>query len=225
MKKNSKRNHASRVSDIESNSVDAEKEKKECQNNFVELLPPEVTFKIFSQLDIRSLCRASVTCRSWNHAIRHSDSLWKPHCLTVRAVCQREIDDDLESGYPWRVSFTFAIWSPLDNTVVCLSHTLPSGLKERGFHIQNDIQSGLALGVKVQLYSFPAKRRSPIYPSEFGGHLPHKPQWLHFTPPIQNPQQTVLLTLFCTCEHTHTYINRCVYPCKYLIFSAFQSAF
>ncbi|OWK10085.1 FBXO48, partial [Cervus elaphus hippelaphus] len=102
MKKNSKRNHGSRVSDIELNSVDAEKEKKECQNNFVELLPPEVTFKIFSQLDIRSLCRASVTCRSWNHAIRHSDSLWKPHCLTVRAVCQREIDDDLESGYPWR---------------------------------------------------------------------------------------------------------------------------
>ncbi|DAA24550.1 F-box only protein 48 [Bos indicus] len=103
MKKNSKRNHASRVSDIEWNSVDAEREKKECPNNFVELLPPEVTFKIFSQLDIRSLCRASVTCRSWNHAIRHSDSLWKPHCLTVRAVCQREIDDDLESGYPWRV--------------------------------------------------------------------------------------------------------------------------
>uniref|UniRef100_A0A8C6FLQ7 F-box only protein n=1 Tax=Moschus moschiferus TaxID=68415 RepID=A0A8C6FLQ7_MOSMO len=103
MKKNSKRNHTSRVSDIESKSVDAEKEKKECQNNFVELLPPEVTFKIFSQLDIRSLCRASVTCRSWNHAIRLSDSLWKPHCLTVRAVCQREIDDDLESGYPWRV--------------------------------------------------------------------------------------------------------------------------
>ena len=115
MKKNSKGNHASRVSDIEWNSVAAEREKKECPNNFVELLPPEVTFKIFSQLDIRSLCRASVTCRSWNHAIRHSDSVWKPHCLTVRAVCQREIDDDLESGYPWRVSLTFAIWSPLDN--------------------------------------------------------------------------------------------------------------
>lgn len=99
MKKNSQRNHHSR----ELSSEDAEKEKKENQNNFVELLPPEVTFKIFSQLDIRSLCRASMTCRSWNQTIRHSDSLWKPHCLTVRAVCQREIDDDLESGYPWRV--------------------------------------------------------------------------------------------------------------------------
>lgn len=114
MKKNSQRNHHSR----ELSSEDAEKEKKENQNNFVELLPPEVTFKIFSQLDIRSLCRASMTCRSWNQTIRHSDSLWKPHCLTVRAVCQREIDDDLESGYPWRVSFIFAACSAVDNMVV-----------------------------------------------------------------------------------------------------------
>ncbi|XP_003262530.1 F-box only protein 48 [Nomascus leucogenys] len=103
MDKNSKRNNNSRVSHTEANSVDAEKEKNESQNNFVELLPAEVTFKIFSQLDIRSLCRASLTCRSWNDTIRDSDSLWKPHCMTVRAVCRREIDDDLESGYSWRV--------------------------------------------------------------------------------------------------------------------------
>ncbi|XP_010608000.1 F-box only protein 48 [Fukomys damarensis] len=103
MKKNSKRNNKLRVCDIVLNSVDAEKENKESQNNFVELLPLEVTFKIFSQLDIQSLCRASVTCRSWNHTIRNSDSLWKPHCLTVRAVCRREIDNDLENGYSWRV--------------------------------------------------------------------------------------------------------------------------
>ncbi|KAM8942894.1 F-box only protein 48 [Lycaon pictus] len=103
MQKNSKRNNNSRVSDLELNAADAEKEKKEGQNNFVELLPPEVTFKIFSQLDIRSLCRASITCRSWNNTVRDSDSLWKPHCLTLRAVCQREIDNDVESGYSWRV--------------------------------------------------------------------------------------------------------------------------
>lgn len=69
MQKNSKRNNNSRVSDLELNAADAEKEKKEGQNNFVELLPPEVTFKIFSQLDIRSLCRASITCRSWNNTV------------------------------------------------------------------------------------------------------------------------------------------------------------
>lgn len=103
MQRISRRNINSRVSDIELNSVDAEKEKKENQNNFVELLPPEVTFKIFSQLDVWSLCRASVTCRSWNYTIRNSDSLWKPHCLALRAVCQREIDDDVESGYCWKV--------------------------------------------------------------------------------------------------------------------------
>ncbi|XP_033095173.1 F-box only protein 48 isoform X1 [Trachypithecus francoisi] len=103
MHKNSKRNSNSRVSHTEANSVDAEKEKNESENNFVELLPQELTLKIFSQLDIRSLCRASLTCRSWNDAIRNSDSLWKPHCMTVRAVCRREIDDDLESGYSWRV--------------------------------------------------------------------------------------------------------------------------
>ncbi|XP_008576055.1 PREDICTED: F-box only protein 48 [Galeopterus variegatus] len=103
MQKNSKRNNNSRVSDIELNSVDAEKGKNESQNNFVELLPPEVALKIFTHLDIRSLCRASATCWSWNYTIRNSDFLWKPHCLTVRAVCRREIDDDLESGYSWRV--------------------------------------------------------------------------------------------------------------------------
>ncbi|XP_076990552.1 F-box only protein 48 [Tamandua tetradactyla] len=101
MQKNSKRSNNSRVCDVELNSVDAEK-KKASQSNF-ELLPPEVILKIFRQLDIQSLCRASVTCRSWNHTIRNCDSLWKPHCLTVRAVCQREIDDDVESGFSWRV--------------------------------------------------------------------------------------------------------------------------
>ncbi|XP_008072443.1 F-box only protein 48 [Carlito syrichta] len=103
MQKNSKKNNNSRVANIELNSVDTEKEKHKSQNDFVELLPLEIIFKIFSQLDIRSLCRASVTCKSWNHTIRNSDSLWKPHCMTVRAVCRREIDDDLESGYSWRV--------------------------------------------------------------------------------------------------------------------------
>lgn len=121
MQRISRRNINSRVSDIELNSVDAEKEKKENQNNFVELLPPEVTFKIFSQLDVWSLCRASVTCRSWNYTIRNSDSLWKPHCLALRAVCQREIDDDVESGYCWKVSFIIIVCSVLDHMVLGLS--------------------------------------------------------------------------------------------------------
>ncbi|XP_059043838.1 F-box only protein 48 [Mustela lutreola] len=124
MQKNSERNHNSRISGIELNSVDAEKEKKKSQNNFVELLPPEVTFKIFSQLDIGSLCRASLTCKSWNNIVRNSDSLRKPHCLTLGTVCQREIDDDLESGYSWRISLVFVVYSVFDNVVVGQLHLL-----------------------------------------------------------------------------------------------------
>ncbi|XP_054442923.1 F-box only protein 48 [Pteronotus mesoamericanus] len=98
MQNNSKKNNNLRVSDIELSSVDAE----ESQNNIFECLPLEITLRIFSWLDIQSLCRASMTCRSWNYKIRTNDSLWKPHCLAVRAVCKKEIDDDLKNGYSWR---------------------------------------------------------------------------------------------------------------------------
>lgn len=87
------------------NSADAEWGRASSQGDFVERLPPEVTVKIFSQLDIQSLCRASETCRRWNLTIRDNDDVWKPHCLTARAVCQREIDDDRKSGYTWRETF------------------------------------------------------------------------------------------------------------------------
>ncbi|XP_029339894.1 F-box only protein 48 [Mus caroli] len=103
MKKTSKKNNNFKIPGTELNSADAERGKKESRSNFVELLPLEVTYKIFSQLDIQSLCRASRTCTGWNRAIRNNDSLWKPHCLTIRTVCQREVDDDIKSGYTWRV--------------------------------------------------------------------------------------------------------------------------
>ncbi|XP_036903975.1 F-box only protein 48 [Sturnira hondurensis] len=98
MQHNSERNNNSKVSDTELNPVDAE----ESQNNFFKRLPPEVTSRIFSLLDVQSLCRASMTCQSWNLDIRLNDSLWKPHCLALKAVCRKEIEDDLKSGYSWR---------------------------------------------------------------------------------------------------------------------------
>lgn len=122
MQNNAKRNNNSRVSDIELNSVDAE----ESQNKFFEQLPPEVTLCIFSWLDVQSLCRVSMTFRSWNQKIRANDSLWKPHCLALRAVCKREIDDDLKSGYSWRVSLIFVICIVLNNMVGDLKPILPS---------------------------------------------------------------------------------------------------
>lgn len=85
------------------NAADTEQGRTASQSSF-DLLPPEVTYKIFSQLDIQSLCRASETCWGWNRTIRNNDALWKPHCLTARAVCPREIDGDIKHGYTWRVT-------------------------------------------------------------------------------------------------------------------------
>nr|KAF6307882.1 F-box protein 48 [Myotis myotis] len=96
------------------------------QNNFFMWLPQEVTLYIFSQLDIQSLCRASMTCMSWFATIRNNDRLWKPHCLAVRAVCRREVDDDRKSGYSWRVSIIFVVCSILKYTVVGVNQTLLS---------------------------------------------------------------------------------------------------
>ncbi|XP_014344386.1 F-box only protein 48 [Latimeria chalumnae] len=78
--------------------------------NFVELLPPEVTVKIFNYLDIKSLCNASVTCKTWNSLIEESDYLWKNHCSAVRAVCQKEIDRDRDNGCSWKVTLLRNFW-------------------------------------------------------------------------------------------------------------------
>ncbi|KAG7492818.1 hypothetical protein MATL_G00019110 [Megalops atlanticus] len=74
-----------------------------CGHNFAETLPVEMCVNIFSKLDIKSLCSAAVTCKQWNHIIEKSDHLWRNHCLTVRAVCQREVDGDREEGLSWKV--------------------------------------------------------------------------------------------------------------------------
>uniref|UniRef100_A0A8D0GNJ6 F-box protein 48 n=1 Tax=Sphenodon punctatus TaxID=8508 RepID=A0A8D0GNJ6_SPHPU len=80
------------------------------QEDFVALLPPEVSIKIFSKLDIQSLCYAAMTCKNWNHAIENCDHLWKNHCLSVRALCQREIDDDRGNGYSWKITLLRNYW-------------------------------------------------------------------------------------------------------------------
>jgi len=74
--------------------------------DFVALLPPEVSSRIFSDLDVESLCHAAVTCKGWHRVIESNDRLWRPHCLSARAVCQREIDCDRGNGYSWKVNLT-----------------------------------------------------------------------------------------------------------------------
>ncbi|ROL46541.1 F-box only protein 48 [Anabarilius grahami] len=74
------------------------------QQNFAETLPAEMSVRIFSELDFRSLCRASLTCRQWNDIIEGSDHLWRSHCLTVLAVCRREVNGDRLDGCSWKVA-------------------------------------------------------------------------------------------------------------------------
>lgn len=74
--------------------------------DFVALLPAEVSSRIFGDLDVESLCHASVTCKGWHRVIESNDGLWRHHCLSVRAVCQREIDCDRGNGYSWKVKVT-----------------------------------------------------------------------------------------------------------------------
>lgn len=71
--------------------------------NFAEALPPEMSVKIFSELDAESLCSASRTCKLWHHIIEENEQLWRRQCLPVRAVCQREVDSDRGDGLSWKV--------------------------------------------------------------------------------------------------------------------------
>nr|XP_033793085.1 F-box only protein 48 [Geotrypetes seraphini]XP_033793087.1 F-box only protein 48 [Geotrypetes seraphini] len=88
----------------------SEKKKKENSGNFVNLVPPEVSYRIFSELDLQSLCSAAMTCKSWNQMIENCDHLWRSHCLTLRGVCQKEIDDDRGNGYSWKITLFRNYW-------------------------------------------------------------------------------------------------------------------
>lgn len=73
------------------------------QQNFAETLPTEMSVRIFSELDLKSLCWASLTCKRWNGIIEDNDYLWRNQCLTVLAICRREVDGDRQNGYSWKV--------------------------------------------------------------------------------------------------------------------------
>lgn len=81
----------------------------ELELNFTETLPTEMSVRIFSELDVRSLCRASVTCKHWNVIIEGTDNLWRSHCLSTLAVCRREVDGDRTDGLSWKVGHSCII--------------------------------------------------------------------------------------------------------------------
>nr|XP_030125244.2 F-box only protein 48 [Taeniopygia guttata] len=78
--------------------------------DLVSALPPEISCRIFSGLDVESLCHASVACKGWHRLIEGSERLWRRHCLAVRAVCQREIDGDRGHGYSWKITLLRNYW-------------------------------------------------------------------------------------------------------------------
>lgn len=71
--------------------------------NFAETLPPEMSARIFGELDAGSLCSASHTCRLWRRIIEESDQVWRRPCLRVAATCRREVDGDRRDGLSWKV--------------------------------------------------------------------------------------------------------------------------
>ncbi|XP_076004339.1 F-box only protein 48 [Genypterus blacodes] len=75
-----------------------------CHHNFGETLPIEMSMKIFSELDVESLCSASLTCKLWHLIITQNQQLWRRQCLLVRAICQREVDNDRRDGLSWKVT-------------------------------------------------------------------------------------------------------------------------
>ncbi|XP_061686443.1 F-box only protein 48 isoform X2 [Syngnathoides biaculeatus] len=75
-----------------------------CTRDFAETLPTEMSVKIFGELDARSLCRASATCRRWHAIIQDSPHLWRTQCLSIVTLCQREVDADRRNGFSWKES-------------------------------------------------------------------------------------------------------------------------
>nr|XP_024658527.1 F-box only protein 48 [Maylandia zebra] len=71
--------------------------------NFAEMLPTEMSVRIFGELDAASLCSAARTCRLWHQIIEQSEQLWRKQCLMVRAICQREVDSDRRHGLSWKL--------------------------------------------------------------------------------------------------------------------------
>ena len=77
--------------------------REENLQDFTEALPPEMSLKIFGELDVRSLCQAALTSKQWNRLIETNDYLWRNHCLTVLAVCCKEVAGDRQEGLSWKV--------------------------------------------------------------------------------------------------------------------------
>lgn len=66
-------------------------------------LPPEMTLKIVSYLDIKSTCQASQVCKKWNYLIYNTEDFWKRKCTALDQNI--DFEQDRQKGLLWREIF------------------------------------------------------------------------------------------------------------------------
>ena len=88
--------------DLSTNTKTTSKDEEENSQNkldFVGVLPDEICLKIFSYLDVKSLCRSLQTCWKWNGFIEGCASLWRAHYRIYKSLvpsapsCKRRNSD------------------------------------------------------------------------------------------------------------------------------------
>ncbi|KAI9251408.1 WD40-repeat-containing domain protein [Phascolomyces articulosus] len=84
------------------------------RRDFLSSLPKEISLCVLSYLDIHTLCRASIVCRSWRDLINGDALLWK----------RRMIQDGFKHDDPWASKFRGAM--PLNDDSSSSSSSLSS---------------------------------------------------------------------------------------------------
>lgn len=87
--------------DLSTNTITTGKNEGENDDNkldIVGVIPDEICLKIFSYLDVKSLCRSLQTCWKWRGFIEGSTSLWRAHyriykCLVPSMPYKRRNSD------------------------------------------------------------------------------------------------------------------------------------
>ena len=98
------------LSTTTTNTAKEEEQNDENAMDFIGLLPNEICLKIFSFLDVKSLCRSQRTCSKWRGFLENYSSLWraqynlyKSFIVNViprkRANCETNWKDELKKVY------------------------------------------------------------------------------------------------------------------------------
>ncbi|KAM8945452.1 F-box only protein 48 [Pelodytes ibericus] len=83
-------------------NMDQRDEIQDDNKSYFDCLPTEIVYLVLAQLDLRSLCIVSTTCRLLNQMVDNHDVLWKKHCLDLIAIRPSDIQKDQNNGYTWK---------------------------------------------------------------------------------------------------------------------------